>query len=108
MTNPTYRKKLIEVTLPLVSINDASATEKGNPFLKGHPRNLHQWWARRPLATCRAIRSAIFATSLLLSALCSLCFELSAMSCLLYAPCPMRYACPVKFTLVTAQRISLG
>jgi hypothetical protein len=39
MTNPTYRKKLIEVTLPLVSINDASAKEKGNPFLKGHPRN---------------------------------------------------------------------
>jgi len=35
----TYRKKLIEVTLPLVSINDASAKEKGNPFLKGHPRN---------------------------------------------------------------------
>ncbi len=37
MSNPTYRKKLIEVTLPLVSINDASAKEKGNPFLKGHP-----------------------------------------------------------------------
>ena len=55
MTNPTYRKKLIEVTLPLVSINDASAKEKGNPFLKGHPCNLHQWWARRPLATCRAM-----------------------------------------------------
>ena len=32
MSNPTYRKKLIEVTLPLVSINDASAKEKGNPF----------------------------------------------------------------------------
>ena len=54
----TYRKKLIEVPLPLVSINDASAKEKGNPFLKGHPRNLHQWWARRPLATCRAMPSA--------------------------------------------------
>ena len=37
MSNTTYRKKLIEVTLPLVSINDASAKEKGNPFLKGHP-----------------------------------------------------------------------
>jgi len=55
MTNPTYRKKMIEVTLPLVSINDASAKEKGNQFLKGHPRNLHQWWARRPLATCRVM-----------------------------------------------------
>ena len=64
MSNPTYRKKLIEVTLPLVSINDASAKEKGNPFLKGHPRNLHQWWARRPLATCRAMPSAPFASCL--------------------------------------------
>ena len=64
MSNPTYRKKLIEVTLPLASINDASAKEKGNPFLKGHPRNLHQWWARRPLATCRAMPYALFASCL--------------------------------------------
>lgn len=41
----TYKKKLIEVALPLEAINVASALEKGNPFLKGHPRNLHQWWA---------------------------------------------------------------
>ena len=51
----THRKKLIEVALPLEAINIASATEKGNPFLKGHPRNLHQWWARRPLAAARAV-----------------------------------------------------
>lgn len=49
------RKKLIEVSLPLDLINKASAEEKGNPFLKGHPRNLHQWWARRPLPACRAV-----------------------------------------------------
>jgi putative DNA methylase len=49
------RKKLIEVSLPLDKINAASAREKGNPFLKGHPRNLHQWWARRPLAAARAV-----------------------------------------------------
>lgn len=48
-------KKLIEVGLPLDAINEASAKEKGNPFLKGHPRNLHQWWARRPLAAARAV-----------------------------------------------------
>ena len=48
-------RKLIEVALPLDAINDASAKEKGNPFLKGHPRNLHQWWARRPQATARAV-----------------------------------------------------
>src|SRR5438876_3021570 len=52
---PRVRKKLIEVALPLEAINKASAQEKGNPFLKGHPRNLHQWWARRPLAAARAV-----------------------------------------------------
>jgi putative DNA methylase len=48
-------KKLIEVALPLNEINALAADEKSNPFLKGHPRNLHQWWARRPLAAARAI-----------------------------------------------------
>ena len=51
----TLHKKLIEVALPLEAINKASAREKGNPFLKGHPRNLHQWWARRPLVGARAV-----------------------------------------------------
>ena len=49
------RKKLIEVALPLDAINAASQREKGNPFLKGHPRTLHQWWARRPLTAARAV-----------------------------------------------------
>ncbi|QPI86372.1 DUF1156 domain-containing protein [Rhodobacterales bacterium HKCCA1288] len=51
----TYKKKLIEVAIPLEAINTASMKEKTNPFLKGHPRALHQWWARRPLPACRAI-----------------------------------------------------
>lgn len=50
-----YRKKLIEVAIPLEAINAASIKEKSNPFLKGHPRALHQWWARRPLPACRAV-----------------------------------------------------
>ncbi len=50
----TYRKKLIEVALPLEAINEASRREK-NPFTKHHPRALHVWWARRPLAACRAV-----------------------------------------------------
>ena len=41
--------------MPLEIINTASMKEKINPFLKGHPRALHQWWARRPLPACRAI-----------------------------------------------------
>lgn len=47
------RKKLIEVALPLEDINVASAHEKS--VRHGHPSTLHLWWARRPLATCRAV-----------------------------------------------------
>src|SRR5947209_5890707 len=54
MTAPTtYRKKLIEVALPLEAINRESAREKS--IRHGHPSTLHLWWARRPLAACRAI-----------------------------------------------------
>ena len=52
MTVP-YRKKLIEVALPLKAINEASAREKS--IRHGHPSTLHLWWARRPLAACRAV-----------------------------------------------------
>ncbi len=48
------RKKLIEVALPLVAINEASAHEK-QPGIGAHPRGLHLWWARRPLAAARAV-----------------------------------------------------
>ena len=50
---PGYRKKLIEVALPLEAINKASAREKS--IRHGHPSTLHLWWARRPLAACRAV-----------------------------------------------------
>ncbi|MBT8573896.1 DUF1156 domain-containing protein [Polynucleobacter paneuropaeus] len=49
-----YKKKLIEVALPLEAINKASAHEK-MPGIGPHPRGLHQWWARRPLAAARAV-----------------------------------------------------
>jgi putative DNA methylase len=48
-----YRKKLIEVSLPLEAINKESAREKS--IRHGHPSTLHLWWARRPLAACRAV-----------------------------------------------------
>lgn len=48
-----YRKKLIEVSLPLAAINAESAREKS--IRHGHPSTLHLWWARRPLAACRAV-----------------------------------------------------
>jgi putative DNA methylase len=49
----TLRRKLIEVALPLEAINAASAREKS--IRHGHPSTLHLWWARRPLAACRAV-----------------------------------------------------
>ena len=47
------RTKLIEVALPLDSINKAAAREKS--IRHGHPSTLHLWWARRPLAAARAV-----------------------------------------------------
>jgi putative DNA methylase len=49
----TYKKKLIEVALPLAKINFESAREKS--IRHGHPSTLHLWWARRPLASARAV-----------------------------------------------------
>ena len=51
MSKPT--RKLIEVALPLEAINRESAREKS--IRHGHPSTLHLWWARRPLAACRAV-----------------------------------------------------
>ena len=48
-----FRRKLIEVDLPLAKINAESAREKS--LRHGHPSTLHLWWARRPLAACRAV-----------------------------------------------------
>src|SRR5437667_3454256 len=50
---PEYRKKLIEVALPLEAINKEAARER--LIRHGHPSTLHLWWARRPLAACRAV-----------------------------------------------------
>lgn len=47
------KKKLIETSLPLAAINHQSVREK---FIRhGHPSTLHLYWARRPLATARAV-----------------------------------------------------
>ena len=53
MSETPYRKKLIEVALPLDAINREAAREKS--IRHGHPSTLHLWWARRPLAACRAV-----------------------------------------------------
>jgi putative DNA methylase len=47
------KRKLIEVGIPLKTINEESAREKS--IRQGHPSTLHLWWARRPLAAARAV-----------------------------------------------------
>ncbi|OGI09423.1 MAG: hypothetical protein A3F80_07920 [Candidatus Melainabacteria bacterium RIFCSPLOWO2_12_FULL_35_11] len=49
----TYKKKLIEVAIPLEAINKEAVREKS--IRHGHPSTLHLWWSRKPLSACRAI-----------------------------------------------------
>jgi hypothetical protein len=51
----TDRKHLIELSIPLDVISAQSAREKS--IRHGHISTLHIWWARRPLAACRAATS---------------------------------------------------
>ena len=48
----TRRKRLIEVAFPLEEVSAHSAHDKN--VKQGHINMLHIWWARRPLAACRA------------------------------------------------------
>jgi putative DNA methylase len=50
----TYRKKLIEVALPLGAINKESLRRK-QKAPKGFPTSFHKWWAQRPIAACCAV-----------------------------------------------------
>lgn len=49
-----YRKRLIEVAIPLEAVNDASAYDK-MPAIGPHPKGMHHWWARLPLPSARAV-----------------------------------------------------
>jgi len=50
---PRYPKRLIEVDLPIARISAHARREKS--IRHGHISTLHIWWARRPLAACRAV-----------------------------------------------------
>ena len=50
---PRECKRLIEVDFPLAKVSYHAAREKS--IRHGHPSTLHLWWARRPLASCRAV-----------------------------------------------------
>ncbi len=50
---PKDCKRLAEVDFPIAEVSKHAAREKS--IRHGHPSTLHLWWARRPLASCRAI-----------------------------------------------------
>jgi len=50
---PKECKRLAEVDFPIAVVSKHSVREKSGP--KGHISTLHLWWARRPLAACRAM-----------------------------------------------------
>lgn len=62
MTDPAA-PTMIEDYIPVDAISIESVREKlgGHHISKGMPRNLHLWWARRPLAASRAAVYATFA-----------------------------------------------
>lgn len=50
---PKECKRLAEVDFPIAEVSKHAAREKS--IRHGHPSTLHLWWARRPLAACRAM-----------------------------------------------------
>lgn len=54
---PKECKRLAEVDFPIAVVSRHSAKEKATR--QGHPNSLHLWWARRPLAACRAMLMAL-------------------------------------------------
>jgi putative DNA methylase len=54
---PRECKRLAEVDFPIAVVSAHSAREKS--IRHGHPSTLHLWWARRPLAACRAMLLAL-------------------------------------------------
>ena len=53
---PIDCKRLAEVDFPIVAVSEASAKEKD--IKTGSFASVHVWWARRPLAACRAMNFA--------------------------------------------------
>ncbi len=50
---PKECRRLAEVDFPIAAVSKHAAREKS--IRHGHPSTLHLWWARRPLASCRAV-----------------------------------------------------
>ncbi|MEJ5377240.1 MAG: DUF1156 domain-containing protein [bacterium] len=50
---PKECRRLADVDFPIAAVSKHAAREKS--IRHGHPSTLHLWWARRPLASCRAM-----------------------------------------------------
>ena len=57
MTLPPECKRLAEVDFPIAEVSQHAVRDKATP--PGHPSTLHLWWARRPLASSRAMLLAL-------------------------------------------------
>ncbi len=54
---PRECKRLAEVDFPIAEVSQHASREKS--IRHGHPSTLHLWWARRPLASSRAVLLAL-------------------------------------------------
>ena len=54
---PRHCRRLAEVDFPIAAVSKHAAREKS--IRHGHPSTLHLWWARRPLASSRAVLLAL-------------------------------------------------
>ena len=54
---PKECKRLAEVDFPIAEVSKHAVRD--NPNQRGHPWKLHKWWARRPLASSRAVLMAL-------------------------------------------------
>ena len=54
---PRECKRLAEVDFPIAEVSRHAVRER--PIVRFHPQSFHQWWARRPLASSRAVLMAL-------------------------------------------------
>lgn len=54
---PKECRRLAEVDFPIARVSSSSLRE--NAQRGSHPKGLHLWWARRPLAACRSVLLAL-------------------------------------------------
>ena len=54
---PRECKRLAEVDFPIAEVSRHAVRER--PIVRFHPQSFHQWWARRPLASSRAVLLAL-------------------------------------------------